>query len=65
MEIKITVSRPFCGRRVITVGKDDRTYFAREVANGWDVFAGSEQIANVTKVRLIEQAVYNHFKSCE
>lgn len=58
---KITVSRAFCGRRVITVGKDDRTYFARQFGrNGWDVFAGHERIGNTDKVRMIEFVVRNH-----
>lgn len=63
--MKVVVSRAFCGRRVITVGKDDRTYFAREFARGWDVFAGHEKIAFCTKVRQIEVAVINHFKCTE
>ena len=64
-DTKITVSRAFCGRRVITVGKDDRSYFAKEVSGGWDVYGPEGKFAFATKVRVIELAVYNNFKSYE
>ena len=61
----ITVSRAFCGRRVITVGKDDRTFFARESGRGWDVYAEGQLIKHVTKVRLIDRVVYGYIKAYE
>ena len=61
----ITVSRAFCGRRVITVGKDDRTFFAKEVGRGWDVYGEGQFIKHVTKVRTIELVVYGYIKAYE
>ena len=63
--MKITVSRAFCGRRVITVDGDDRTYSAKEVASGWTVYNKEGPFCTVRLVRDIERAVYNHIKSYE
>lgn len=63
--INISVSRAFCGRRVITVGKDDRTFFAKQSGRGWDVYAEGQLLTTVTKVRTIEQVVMGYIKSYE
>jgi hypothetical protein len=63
-KMKIVVSREFCGRRVITVGKDERSYHARTIGGrSYSVYYKDTFIGNTDKVRAIESIVADHNKS--